>query len=123
MPPLTAVLLYDIIENEMSHMDYEQALRKCNDKGLVTLVAEMFGMKKGGYIATILRLMKNNGYINADLRKWKRQTNLVHIPRNKDSKADDIIADKLQEKQSQLKESINSIEQEIKKIGKELILM
>ena len=59
--------------------------------------------------------LKENGYINVDFRKWKRKTNLVHIPRNKNSKTDDNIADKLNEKKFQLKESINSIEQEIKK--------
>lgn len=63
----------------------------------------------------IVSYLKENGYINVDFRKWKRQTNLVHIPRNKNSKTDDNIADKLNEKKSQLKESINSIEQEIKK--------
>ena len=63
----------------------------------------------------IVSYLKNNGYINADFRKWKHQTKLVHVPRNKDSKMVDNIADKLHKKRSQLKESINSIEQEIKK--------
>ena len=63
----------------------------------------------------IVSYLKENGYINVDFRKWKHQTKLVHIPRNKGSKTVDNIADELHKKKSQLKESINSIEQEIRK--------
>ena len=66
----------------------------------------------------IVRYLKENGYMRymkTDYRKWKRQTSLFDKPIKEDVKKEEIIADKLHKKKSQLKESINSIEQEIKK--------
>ena len=63
----------------------------------------------------IVRYLKENGYMKADFRKWKRQTSLFDKPIKEDGKKEESIADKLHEKKSKLKESINSIEQEIKK--------
>lgn len=63
----------------------------------------------------IVSYLKENGYINnVDFRKWKHQTKLVHIPRNKDSKTVDNYADKFHKRKSSLKESMKLIDQEIR---------